>query len=211
VTTKRRSIAYVIVAATVIYDVFRILVGSRTASFKGLEVTAGLAAGTIVVVAAVVIVPRLDLRKAGAVFGGRRLGLTFLASVAILWLALGAFARWSDSRYEPTRLEVLVAKALGKSHGTLSAVGVRDIRSLYGKRLDTRLITPSFTDPRPDAQLLDAMLLATRPRVVVVDDVLTYGVPANYVPPSEWCRIGDAGPDSVWVRRPAASRGQACS
>ena len=211
VATRRRAVAFVLVGATLIYDIFRIVAGSRTATVKGLDVTATLAAGAILVAVAVAIGLRLDLGRAAQFLRGGRLGLTLVASVAILWLALGGFARWSDSRYQPTRLEMLVAKALGKSHGTVSAIGVRDMRSLYGKRLDTRLTTPSLSDPQPDAQLLDSMLLATLPRVVVVDDVLTYGVPANYVPPAQWCRIGDAGPDSVWIRRPARSRGQTCS
>jgi len=210
VATRRTVVSFVIVGAALVYDGVRIVVGSRTSAFKGLDLSAGVAFATVLVVAAVIAAGRIDLRKAIERLR-RSIRPALVAIVVLLWLVIASVVRWSDSRYQPTGLEALVGKVVGRSTGPVYVLGVRDLRSVYGKRLETRIITPALTDPRPNGALLDTLLLASNPRIVIVDELTSYGIPANYVPPSAWCRVGPAATDTVWIRRAMASRGQACT
>jgi len=210
VAARRTVVSFVILGAALVYDGVRIVVGSRTAAFKGLDLSAAVAFATVLVVALVIGAGRIDLRNAIERLR-RNIRPALVAIVVLLWIVIATVARWSDSRYRPTGLEALVGKVVGRSNGPVYVLGVRDLRSVYGKRLETRIVTPALTDPRPNGALLDTLLLASNPRIVIVDELTSYGIPANYVPPSAWCRVGPVAIDTVWIRRAVASRGQACS
>jgi 4-amino-4-deoxy-L-arabinose transferase-like glycosyltransferase len=200
-----RTLTVLLIAAALAYDAARMLGGTSVSRVSGLAISVGFTAIAIIVAGAAVLIAAkwqpADLRVNSSTGRARvAWALTLVVALAGTGIAIHVVNR----AYKPTPLEALVDRARG-SHLTVEEVGVKDIRSLLGRRLDVRLVAPDIAVSNNSAGPLDAALRSGEAPVLVVSESSTYGVPTGYKPPKEWCRLGRAETEEVYLRTPACS------
>jgi hypothetical protein len=166
----------------------------------------GFTAIAIVVAgAAVLIAAKWQHTDFRMISSPRRAGVVWTLTLVVALVGTSFLIHEVNRAYKPTPLEALVDRARG-SHLTVEEVGVQDIRSLLGRRLDVSLLAPDISSSNTSAAPLDAALRSAEAPVLVVSESPTYGVPTGYKPPKEWCLLGKAQTEDVYLRTPACSK-----
>jgi hypothetical protein len=177
--------------------------GTSLSRGNGLAISVGFTGIAIFLAGAAVLVAAkwqpTDFRITSST---RRAGVVWTLTLVVALAGTGFFIHVLNRRYETTPLEALVDRARG-SHLTVEEVGVKDIRDLLGRRLDVRLVAPDIAYSNNSAGPLDAALRSAVAPVLVVSESPTYGVPFGYKPPKEWCLLGKAQTEDVYLRTPA--------
>lgn len=142
-----------------------------------------------------------------------RLSVIAIASLTLIatWGLAAAALHRSDRNYRPTAIEAMVDRARGPDRD-VEVIGVPDLRSMLGRRLDVVLrapdVRPKLTSgERPELipgepGQLDAALQYSTPWVLVVS---AWRIRVPYQPPPEWCLFGRAGTESVYLYSPHLS------
>jgi hypothetical protein len=87
-------------------------------------------------------------------------------------------------------------------------VGVFDLRSVLGPRLDAELTTLSAggaagETPYTDPDAFEAALRAAAPEVLIVRTVPNPSIPEGWAPGPEWCDAGGSPGERLFLRRGA--------
>lgn len=184
------------------FDAVRIMRGTPLAAVKDLLISGRLAILVLLIAAVAVLIATRVTRLPAAWFElARRRAGGALAGAALLLVLVAAAYHGADGRYRPTPLEALVDRARG-STTLVEVIGAKDVRSLMGRRYDVSLRATRLAArlDRPSSAFIDAGLRDSPAQILVVSSQPTYGVPAGYTPPSDWCLFGKTRFESVYLR-----------
>ncbi len=124
------------------------------------------------------------------------------AVAAVLAAALGATMVATAGGRAPTPLE---QEAVRPYYESVVSIGVFDLRSLLGPRLNRRLVAiaeggAAGEDPYEDAVAFQDALDRLDPSIIVVSLIPAVGVPAGWRPsPDDWCDVGGSADAHVYL------------
>ena len=193
------------IAGALVYDAARILTGNSANRFNGLTLSWRDTALTIVI-ALIVVLAIARWRTFASRVSSSLYRILVAVSLALLpaWAGTALVLHDVNAGYTPFALESLMART-GR-YRTVEVIGVKDLRSLLGRRLDVHLMTPYIPpDNIRSRERLDTALRSTDACALVVSSLPSYGVPGAYTPPEEWRLFGKAGTESVYLRTAACT------
>jgi len=158
------------------------------------------AVGGIAIARAGVRLPRLDLPRLA------RPRIPSAVLVTIAGVAVLGTAAYASTGISALPIDALIARSDGQK-GPVMAIGVTDVRSLLGARLQLRVVAPGAAAPeslRPpplDDAALDAALRRDHPVVVIVGTSAFSPATGSWTPPG-YVRAGEVSGGAAYVLPP---------